>query len=75
MADLRDGPTELDAIAALDSDWSQFDPREQAALAFARKLTLDPELVEDDDIAVRDFEKASGFTDALPALVHVGHRL
>ena len=40
-----------DTIAALDSDWSQFDPRQQAALSFARKLTLEPEYVGDDDIA------------------------
>ena len=39
-----------DTVAALDCDWSQFDPRQQAALAFARKLTLEPEYVGDDDV-------------------------
>ena len=48
---LRIGGMEDDTIAALDSDWSRFDPREQAALAFARKLTLEPELVGDADVA------------------------
>jgi len=48
---LRIGGMDDDTIAALDSDWSRFDPREQAALAFARKLTLDPELVGDADVA------------------------
>jgi alkylhydroperoxidase family enzyme len=40
-----------DTIASLDCDWSQFDPRQQAALTFARRLTLEPEYVGDDDIA------------------------
>jgi alkylhydroperoxidase family enzyme len=40
-----------DTIAALDSNWRVFDPRQQAALAFARKLTLDPHLISDEDIA------------------------
>jgi alkylhydroperoxidase family enzyme len=31
-----------DTIATLDSDWSGFSPREQAAMKFARKLTLEP---------------------------------
>jgi alkylhydroperoxidase family enzyme len=48
---LRAAGLDDDTIAALDSDWSRFDPRERAALAFARKLTLEPELVGDADIA------------------------
>jgi alkylhydroperoxidase family enzyme len=40
-----------DRIAALDGDWSQFTPAEQAAFAFTRKLTFEPHLIGDDDIA------------------------
>ena len=36
---LRAGMTE-DEIAALDFDWKQFTPAEQAAFALTRKLTL-----------------------------------
>jgi alkylhydroperoxidase family enzyme len=39
-----------DRIAAIDCDWSVFDPRHQAALEFARKLTLEPQLVCDGDL-------------------------
>ena len=47
------GMTE-DEIAALDSDWSQFGPGEQAAFALARRLTLEPHRLTDADIdAVR----------------------
>lgn len=47
------GMTE-DQIAALDSDWSQFSPKEQAAYALARRITLEPHLISDTDIdAVR----------------------
>lgn len=48
---LRHAGFDDDAIAAIDSDWSQFDPRQQAALNFARKLTLEPQLIGDEDIA------------------------
>lgn len=37
-------------IASLDSDWSVFLPKEQAAFALARKLTLAPHTVGDDDV-------------------------
>ena len=37
-------------IASLDSDWSVFLPKEQAAFALARKLTLEPYAVGDADI-------------------------
>jgi alkylhydroperoxidase family enzyme len=37
-------------IASLDSDWSVFLPREQAAFALARKLTLAPHTVTDTDV-------------------------
>ncbi|MCY2985449.1 MAG: hypothetical protein NTY15_17625 [Planctomycetota bacterium] len=40
-----------DAIAALDSDWSKFPVEEQAAFALARRLTLEPNLLSDEDIA------------------------
>jgi len=39
-----------DKIAALDFRWTDFDPRTQAALAYARKMTLEPHLVGDADI-------------------------
>jgi alkylhydroperoxidase family enzyme len=48
---LRGAGLDDDTIAALDSDWSRFDPRKQLALAFARKLTLEPYSLSDDDIA------------------------
>jgi alkylhydroperoxidase family enzyme len=38
-------------IAALDGDWGVFTPAEQAAFAFTRKLTFEPHLVGDADIA------------------------
>ena len=40
-----------DRIAALDSDWSQFTLAERAALELARKLTIAPQTITDDDIA------------------------
>jgi alkylhydroperoxidase family enzyme len=39
-----------ETIAALDGDWTEFTPAERAAFALARKLTLDPQDVGDDDI-------------------------
>jgi alkylhydroperoxidase family enzyme len=48
---LRGAGLDDDTIASLDSDWSRFDSRHQAALAYARKLTLEPQLVGDADIA------------------------
>jgi alkylhydroperoxidase family enzyme len=39
-----------ETIAALDGDWTEFTPAERAAFALARKLTLDPQTVGDDDI-------------------------
>jgi alkylhydroperoxidase family enzyme len=38
-------------IAALDFRWTDFDPRTRAALAYARKLTLEPHLMGDADVA------------------------
>jgi alkylhydroperoxidase family enzyme len=53
---LRAGGLDDDTIAALDSDWSRFDPSQKAVLAFARKLTLEPALVADADVAkLREF--------------------
>jgi alkylhydroperoxidase family enzyme len=46
---LSTGMTE-DEIAALDGDWSEFGPAEQAAFALARKLTLEPHRLTDADI-------------------------
>lgn len=40
-----------DRIAALDGDWEQFTPAEQAAFAFTRKLTFEPHRIGDEDIA------------------------
>lgn len=40
-----------DRIAALDFRWSDFDPRTRAALSYARKMTLEPEYIDDGDIA------------------------
>jgi alkylhydroperoxidase family enzyme len=46
---LSAGMTE-DEIAALDSDWSKFNEKEQAAWAFGRKFTLQPHMLSDSDI-------------------------
>jgi alkylhydroperoxidase family enzyme len=40
-----------DEIAALDTDWTTFPVEEQAAFALARRLTLEPNLLSDEDIA------------------------
>lgn len=55
---LRAGMSE-DEIAALDSDWSAFEPKERAAFALAHRLTLEPHLLSDEDIA----EVRNHFTD------------
>lgn len=39
-----------DQIAALDSQWERFPPAEQAAFAYARKLTYEPNRLSDADI-------------------------
>src|SRR5262249_15680677 len=41
----------VDAIYALDGDWKSFTPKEQFDFAFARKLTVGPASITDDDIA------------------------
>src|SRR4051812_26074436 len=46
---LRAGLKE-ERIAALDGDWSEFTPAEQAAYKFARKITYEPHLFNDADI-------------------------
>lgn len=38
-----------DELAALDSEWSRFTPAEQAAFAFAKKLTYRPHAITDAD--------------------------
>lgn len=43
------GMTE-EQIAALDFDWKRFTPAEQAAFAYARKITYSPHLIRDADI-------------------------
>lgn len=40
-----------DQIAALDCQWEQFPPAEQAAMQVARKLTLTPHLLDERDVA------------------------
>lgn len=55
---LNAGMTE-DEIAALDSDWSKFNEKEQAAWAFGRKFTLEPNKLSAADIA----ELKKHFTD------------
>ena len=40
-----------DTIAALDGDWTGFTPAQRSAFAFARKLTFEPHLLDDADIA------------------------
>jgi alkylhydroperoxidase family enzyme len=47
---LNAGMTE-DQIAALDSDWGKFNAAEQAAWAFARRFTLEPNQLSGADIA------------------------
>lgn len=37
-------------LSQLDTDWSQFTPAEQAAFAFARKITFQPHLLADADV-------------------------
>jgi alkylhydroperoxidase family enzyme len=50
-----------DQIAALDGDWSEFDPKARAAYAFTRKLTFNPHEINVADIqGLRD----AGYTDA-----------
>lgn len=39
-----------DDLARLDADWSGFPDREQAAFAFARRLTLSPGTIRDTDV-------------------------
>lgn len=40
-----------ETIAALDGDWSGFTPAEQEAFAFTRKLTFEPNRLDDADLA------------------------
>ncbi len=45
-------------IAGLDGDWAEYTPAERAAYAFARKITLEPHLLNDADIeGLRKFYK------------------
>jgi alkylhydroperoxidase family enzyme len=41
-----------DDIFALDGNWEKFGPGERAAFSLARKLTVSPQLITDDDIAL-----------------------
>lgn len=50
---------EEDEIAALDCDWTAFEPKERAAFALAHRMTLEPHLLSDQDIA----EVRQHFTD------------
>jgi alkylhydroperoxidase family enzyme len=40
-----------DEVFALDGDWSQFSPAEQAAFGFAKKLAATMDLISDADVA------------------------
>lgn len=40
-----------DEIAALDFDWARYNPAQQAAFAYARKITYEPHKIGDADIA------------------------
>src|SRR5262249_15735789 len=40
-----------DQIASLDGDWRQHTPAERAAVELARKITLSPHLIDDEDLA------------------------
>lgn len=58
-----------DQIAALDSRWSVFTPAQQAAFAFAKKLTYEPHAVSDADIAaLRAFYDDAQITEMLVAI-------
>jgi AhpD family alkylhydroperoxidase len=57
---LRAGGLDDDAMAALDGNWSIFNPRQQAALAYSRKLTLEPHLIGQKHIA----DLKASFSDA-----------
>jgi alkylhydroperoxidase family enzyme len=48
---LRAGGLDDARMAALDRDWSAFNPRQQAALKFARELTLQPAATNDAAVA------------------------
>ncbi len=55
-----------DTIAALDGDWSAFSPKQRAAFALARKLTLTPQAVNPADIeGLRSFYSDSEITQIL----------
>ncbi len=41
-----------DQLAALDGDWMEFDSAKQAAFAFATKVSFEPYLIEDADLAI-----------------------
>jgi alkylhydroperoxidase family enzyme len=48
---LRSAGRDENRIAALDCRWTYFSEAEQAAFALARKLTLEPHRITDDDLA------------------------
>ncbi len=55
-----------DAIAALDGDWAAFSPKQRAAFALARKLTLTPQSVNPLDVeGLRSFYSNSEITQIL----------
>lgn len=60
------GMTE-DQIAALDTEWEVFPESEQAAFALAKRLTLEPHLISDEDI-----ERCRPFYNDLQILEMIG---
>jgi AhpD family alkylhydroperoxidase len=61
-----------DAIFAIDgSDEARFTPAERAAFAFARKLTVDPALIDDDDFDA--LKKSYSDTQIAELIHHVNH--
>jgi alkylhydroperoxidase family enzyme len=63
----RDVPEEL--IAALDADWSMFDPAKQAAFAFTKKVSFEPYAITDADVdALRKYYNDTEITELLLAI-------
>jgi len=60
-------PEEL--IAALDADWTAFDPAKQAAFTFTKKVSLEPYAIHDADVdALRTYYDDTQITELLLAI-------
>ena len=58
-----------DLIAALDADWSVFDPAKQAAFAFTKKISFEPYAVTDPDVdALRKHYDDTQITELILAI-------